>query len=70
MLPLVHGVCRSGARHSTLLKHYGCVHSPIINATYSDDGSVQDICRALSLRLREPNAVASVISVTEALHRF
>ncbi|KAJ9098130.1 hypothetical protein QFC21_004459 [Naganishia friedmannii] len=31
--------------------------SPIINATYSDDGSVQDICRALSLRLRETNAV-------------
>jgi hypothetical protein len=32
-------------------------YRPIINATYSDDGSVQDICRALSMRLREPNAV-------------
>jgi hypothetical protein len=35
-------------------------YRPIINATYSDDGSVQDICRALSMRLREPNAVVGV----------
>jgi hypothetical protein len=37
-------------------------YRPIINATYSDDGSVQDICRALSMRLREPNAVVRVSS--------
>ncbi|KAF8316773.1 ANTH-domain-containing protein, partial [Clavulina sp. PMI_390] len=29
---------------------------PIIAATYSDDGAIGDVCRALSGRLREPNA--------------
>ncbi|PFH51967.1 hypothetical protein AMATHDRAFT_58213 [Amanita thiersii Skay4041] len=30
---------------------------PIISATWSDDGSVHDVCKALSPRFREPNAV-------------
>lgn len=46
----------SGSFSGTDILH----NRPIINATYSDDGSVQDICRALSMRLREPNAVVRV----------
>lgn len=34
--------------------------STLIAATFSDDGSLNDIIRSLSLRLREPNAVVSV----------
>ncbi|KAI0035312.1 ANTH domain-containing protein, partial [Vararia minispora EC-137] len=30
---------------------------PIIAATWSDDGSVHDVCKALAPRLREPNAI-------------
>ncbi|KAL5513285.1 hypothetical protein ACEPAH_3683 [Sanghuangporus vaninii] len=30
---------------------------PIIAATYSEDGAVHDVCRALALRLREPNTI-------------
>ncbi|QRW03111.1 epsin amino-terminal-like (ENTH) domain-containing protein C19F8,03c [Ceratobasidium sp. AG-Ba] len=30
---------------------------PLISATYSDDGSIHDICKALAPRFREPNAV-------------
>ena len=29
----------------------------LVAATYSDDGSLNDICRSLSLRLRETNGV-------------
>lgn len=31
----------------------------LVAATYSDDGSLNDIVRSLSLRLREPNSVVS-----------
>ena len=30
---------------------------PIIAATWSDDGAVHDVCKALSPRIREPNAI-------------
>jgi hypothetical protein len=30
---------------------------PIIAATWSDDGAVHDVCKALSPRLREPNTI-------------
>ncbi|PPQ91467.1 hypothetical protein CVT25_013724 [Psilocybe cyanescens] len=32
---------------------------PIIAATWSDDGAVHDVCKALSPRLREPNAIVA-----------
>ena len=32
---------------------------PIIAATYSDDGALQDVCRALTPRFKEPNAIVS-----------
>ena len=35
--------------------------SVLVSATYSDDGSLTDIIRALSLRLREPNAVVCTL---------
>lgn len=31
--------------------------SVLVSATFADDGSLNDILRSLSLRLREPNAV-------------
>ena len=33
---------------------------PIIAATYSDDGAIHDVCRALSPRFREPNAIVRI----------
>lgn len=30
---------------------------PIIAATWTDEGSIHDVCRALSPRIREPNAI-------------
>lgn len=30
---------------------------PIIAATWSEDGAVHDVCKALAPRFREPNAV-------------
>ncbi len=30
---------------------------PIISATFSDDGAIHDVCKALSPRFREPNAI-------------
>ncbi|CUA78067.1 ENTH domain-containing protein C19F8,03c [Schizosaccharomyces pombe 972h-] [Rhizoctonia solani] len=30
---------------------------PLVSATYADDGSIHDICRALAPRFKEPNAV-------------
>ena len=30
---------------------------PIIAATWSDDGAVHDVCKALVPRIREPNAI-------------
>ncbi|KDR80609.1 hypothetical protein GALMADRAFT_60535 [Galerina marginata CBS 339.88] len=32
---------------------------PIIAATWSDDGAVHDVCKALSPRIREPNAIVA-----------
>lgn len=34
----------------------------LVASTYSDDGSLNDVVRALALRLREPNTVVSVHS--------
>ena len=34
---------------------------PIIAATWSDDGAVHDVCKALSPRFREPNAIVPCI---------
>lgn len=42
---------------------------PIITATYSQDGAVPDICRALSSRLREPNSVV-VFKALIVLHHM
>lgn len=33
---------------------------PIIAATWSEDGAVHDVCKALSPRFREPNAIVSI----------
>ncbi|KAK4689447.1 hypothetical protein P7C73_g665, partial [Tremellales sp. Uapishka_1] len=41
----------------------------LVAATYSDDGSLQDICRSLSLRLREPNATV-VFKALLTLHQM
>ncbi|WVR09685.1 hypothetical protein IAU60_006760 [Kwoniella sp. DSM 27419] len=41
----------------------------LIAATYSDDGSLQDIVRSLSLRVREPNAVV-VFKALLTLHQM
>ena len=35
---------------------------PIIAATWSEDGAVHDVCKALSPRLREPNAIVSTVA--------
>ncbi|EIW71887.1 hypothetical protein TREMEDRAFT_41409 [Tremella mesenterica DSM 1558] len=43
--------------------------SVLVAATYSDDGSILDICRSLSLRLREPNAVV-VFKALLVLHQM
>lgn len=32
---------------------------PIIAATWSEDGAVHDVCKALSPRFREPNVIVS-----------
>ncbi|EEB96932.1 hypothetical protein MPER_03844, partial [Moniliophthora perniciosa FA553] len=34
---------------------------PIIAATWSEDGAVHDVCKALSPRFREPNAVVMLL---------
>ena len=41
----------------------------LISATYSEDGSLNDIIRHLSLRLREPNAVV-VFKALLVLHQM
>lgn len=33
---------------------------PIIAATWSEDGAIHDVCKALSPRFREPNAIVSL----------
>jgi phosphatidylinositol-binding clathrin assembly protein len=33
---------------------------PIIAATWSDDGAIHDVCKALSPRFREPNSIVSL----------
>ena len=33
---------------------------PIIAATWSEDGAVHDVCKALAPRFREPNAIVRV----------
>ena len=39
---------------------------PIIAATYSEDGAVDDVCKALSPRLREPNTVVRKLEIMRA----
>ncbi|KAI6106802.1 hypothetical protein EDD16DRAFT_155079 [Pisolithus croceorrhizus] len=34
---------------------------PIIAATWSEDGAVYDVCKALIPRLREPNAIVRIV---------
>ena len=36
---------------------------PIIAATWSDDGAVHDVCKALSPRFREPNTIVRFIEL-------
>lgn len=33
---------------------------PIMAATYSEDGSLRDVCAALAVRLRDPSVVVSM----------
>jgi len=41
---------------------------PIIAATWSDDGAVGDVCKALIPRLREPNSVVRLLPVPMPFH--
>jgi hypothetical protein len=34
---------------------------PIIAATWSEDGAIHDVCKALSPRFREPNSIVSLL---------
>jgi hypothetical protein len=34
---------------------------PIINATWDEEGGVEDVCRALQPRFREPNAIVRTL---------
>ena len=36
---------------------------PIIAATWSDDGAIHDVCKALSPRIREPNTIVRFIKL-------
>lgn len=35
----------------------------ILAATWSEEGAVHDVCKALSPRFREPNAIVCILSV-------
>jgi phosphatidylinositol-binding clathrin assembly protein len=44
------------------LKYFGRQYlEPIIAATWSDEGAVHDVCKALSPRFREPNSVVGLL---------
>jgi len=36
---------------------------PIIAATWSEDGAVHDVCKALAPRIREPNTIVRFIEL-------
>lgn len=38
---------------------FGQYIDPIIAATWSEDGAIHDVCRALAPRFREPNSIVS-----------
>lgn len=60
-------VCRVGHLSPSTKRMLIC--SVLVAATFSDDGSLQDICRSLSLRMREPNAVV-VFKALLVLHQM
>jgi len=35
---------------------------PILAATWSEDGAVHDVCKALSPRFKEPNVLTSILA--------
>jgi hypothetical protein len=37
---------------------------PIIAATWSEDGAIHDVCKALSPRIREPNTIVRFIDIS------
>ena len=37
---------------------------PIIAATWSEDGAVHDVCKALAPRIREPNTIVRLIELS------
>src|SRR5271154_6704252 len=37
---------------------------PIIAATWSEDGAIHDVCKALSPRIREPNTIVRLIELS------
>ncbi|KAI0271854.1 hypothetical protein BGY98DRAFT_922679 [Russula aff. rugulosa BPL654] len=41
---------------------------PIIAATWSDDGAIHDVCRALAPRFREPNSIVRYNAPTNLQH--
>ena len=40
---------------------------PIIAATWSEDGAIHDVCRALAPRFREPNSIVSSLLLSSAV---
>ncbi|WVF67385.1 hypothetical protein IAT40_002141 [Kwoniella sp. CBS 6097] len=61
--------CPDSTQICMLTHNSGCFPSVLIAASYSDDGSLQDIIRSLSLRLREANAVV-VFKALLTLHQM
>jgi hypothetical protein len=37
---------------------------PIIAATWSEDGAIHDVCKALAPRIREPNTIVRFIELS------
>jgi hypothetical protein len=51
---------------------FGQYIDPIIAATWSEDGAIHDVCKALAPRFREPNSIVSCSSplVSRRTHRW
>lgn len=63
--PKVSNVTKNAAQTSTsrasrILQYM----DPIIAATWSEDGAVHDVCKALAPRFREPNAIVRPLANT------
>jgi hypothetical protein len=51
--------CLYNVSHQIIVQYI----DPIIAATWSEDGAIHDVCKALSPRLREPNTIVSFIEL-------